>query len=118
MIVNPAARPGPDPCPRGDDARPRDPVVAFNSPALSSYRTHGLLPRNPSKGADCPIPEGLPVSEHLRLVCPHCHTVNRVLRDRLGPGANCGSCLELASSLLEQARNVRELPLNVLQQAA
>jgi len=32
------------------------------------------------------------VSDHLRVVCPSCHTVNRVLRERLGPGANCGSC--------------------------
>lgn len=37
---------------------------------------------------------------------------------RTGAGANCGSCLELATSLLEQARNLRELPLDVLQQAA
>ena len=37
---------------------------------------------------------------------------------RTGAGANCGSCLELASSLLEPARNVRELPLAVMQQAA
>ena len=34
------------------------------------------------------------MSDHLRVVCPSCHTVNRVLRERLGPGANCGSCKE------------------------
>ena len=34
---------------------------------------------------------------------------------RTGAGANCGSCLDLAGSLLEQARNLRELPLDVLQ---
>lgn len=37
---------------------------------------------------------------------------------RTGAGANCGSCLDLAGSLLEQARNLRELPLSVLQHAA
>jgi len=80
------------------------------------------LPRNPSKGADCPIPEGLPVSEHLRLVCPHCHTVNRVLRDRLGPGANCGSCkepllathpIELSASNFDRHIESNDLPVVV-----
>ena len=34
-------------------------------------------------------------------------------------GANCGSCLDLATELLEQARSQRELlPLPMLQQAA
>ncbi|RNF82238.1 (2Fe-2S)-binding protein [Montanilutibacter psychrotolerans] len=37
---------------------------------------------------------------------------------RTGAGANCGSCLDLASSLLEEARVRRELPLPMLQQAA
>jgi thioredoxin 2 len=32
------------------------------------------------------------VTEHLRVVCASCHTVNRVLRERLGPGAHCGNC--------------------------
>jgi thioredoxin 2 len=32
--------------------------------------------------------------EHLRVVCPACHTVNRVLRERLDAGAHCGSCKE------------------------
>jgi len=32
------------------------------------------------------------VSDHLRVVCPHCDTTNRVLRPRLDAGANCGSC--------------------------
>ena len=34
------------------------------------------------------------MSDHLRVVCPACHTVNRVLRERLGAGAHCGSCKE------------------------
>ncbi|MET4730016.1 bacterioferritin-associated ferredoxin [Lysobacter enzymogenes] len=46
-----------------------------------------------------------------------CRSVSE-LTMRTGAGANCGSCLDLAGSLLEQARNVRDLPLSVLQQAA
>jgi len=30
---------------------------------------------------------------------------------RTGCGANCGSCLDMAAGLLEQARMTRELPL-------
>jgi len=37
---------------------------------------------------------------------------------RTGAGANCGSCLELAASLLDQTRGTIELPLTVLPQAA
>ncbi|WP_064747276.1 (2Fe-2S)-binding protein [Lysobacter antibioticus] len=37
---------------------------------------------------------------------------------RTGAGANCGSCLELAASLLDQARGTIDLPLTVLPQAA
>lgn len=37
---------------------------------------------------------------------------------RTGAGATCGSCLDLAAELLEQARALRELPLPVLSQAA
>ena len=37
---------------------------------------------------------------------------------RTGAGANCGSCLDVASELLEQARAVRALPLPMLQRAA
>jgi bacterioferritin-associated ferredoxin len=36
---------------------------------------------------------------------------------RTGCGANCGSCIEMAAEVLEQARAV-ELPLPVLSQAA
>ena len=28
----------------------------------------------------------------LQIVCPHCNAINRVLAERLGDGANCGSC--------------------------
>lgn len=37
---------------------------------------------------------------------------------RTGAGANCGSCLDMAASLLDSAHAVRELPFPVLQQAA
>jgi len=36
---------------------------------------------------------------------------------RTGCGANCGSCIEMAAEVLEQARAI-ELPLPVLSQAA
>jgi bacterioferritin-associated ferredoxin len=36
---------------------------------------------------------------------------------RTGAGANCGSCIEMAAEVLEQARAI-ELPLPVLSQAA
>ena len=32
------------------------------------------------------------MSEKLHIVCPHCDTANRVPRERLGDGANCGRC--------------------------
>lgn len=37
---------------------------------------------------------------------------------RTGAGANCGSCLDMAASLLDEARAIRELPLPMLQHAA
>jgi thioredoxin 2 len=32
------------------------------------------------------------MAEPLHVVCPNCATVNRVLEDKLGPGARCGRC--------------------------
>ncbi len=32
------------------------------------------------------------MTETLHVVCPHCHTTNRVLRARLADGVACGSC--------------------------
>lgn len=32
------------------------------------------------------------MSETLHVVCPHCHTTNRLRRDDLGNEADCGSC--------------------------
>ena len=37
---------------------------------------------------------------------------------RTGAGANCGSCLDMAAQLLDQARATRALPLPMLQRAA
>ncbi|MFP7723097.1 (2Fe-2S)-binding protein [Lysobacter sp. A3-1-A15] len=37
---------------------------------------------------------------------------------RTGAGANCGSCVDMAASLLDEARGLRELPLPLLQHAA
>lgn len=36
---------------------------------------------------------------------------------RTGCGSNCGSCLDMAAGLLEQARGARELPLPLLRAA-
>ena len=46
-----------------------------------------------------------------------CRTVPE-LTMRTGAGANCGSCLDMAADLLQQAHASRELPLPVLRQAA
>jgi thioredoxin 2 len=32
------------------------------------------------------------VNDTLHVVCPHCHTTNRLPRVRLDQGANCGNC--------------------------
>lgn len=33
--------------------------------------------------------------DSLHVVCPHCHSTNRVPRERLGAGAKCGRCKQL-----------------------
>ena len=62
------------------------------------------------------------MSEHLRVVCPHCDTTNRVLRERLDAGANCGGCkrtllpgrpLELTAASFDRHRTGNDLPLVV-----
>ena len=62
------------------------------------------------------------VSDHLRVVCPHCDTTNRVLRERLDAGANCGSCkrallpgcpLELTAGNFDRHVAGNDLPLIV-----
>jgi len=62
------------------------------------------------------------MSDHLRVVCPHCDTVNRVLRERLGPGAQCGNCkralllpqpIELAAANFDRHIGSNDLPVVV-----
>jgi len=62
------------------------------------------------------------MAEYVRVVCPSCHTVNRVVRERLGPGANCGSCkerllpahpIELSASNFDRHVESNDLPVVV-----
>ena len=46
-----------------------------------------------------------------------CRTMSE-LTMRTGAGASCGSCVELATQVLTEARAGRELPLPIFQQAA
>lgn len=46
-----------------------------------------------------------------------CRTITE-LTMRTGCGATCGSCLEMAQQLLDEVHAVRELPLQVLSNAA
>ena len=48
---------------------------------------------------------------------PGCRTMTE-LTTRTGAGANCGSCIEMATQLLDETHARRELPLPVLPQAA
>ena len=48
------------------------------------------------------------MTDSLHLVCPHCHTTNRVRRDDLAQAPDCGSChkpLFVAHSLALDERN-------------
>ena len=62
------------------------------------------------------------MSSPLQVVCPHCHTTNRVPEDRLGDGAVCGRCkavlfagqvLELDQASFEKHVQNSDLPLVV-----
>jgi thioredoxin 2 len=50
--------------------------------------------------------DGSRVSATPHVVCPHCHTTNRVPRERLGSSARCGNCKQplLAGSPFELSR--------------
>ena len=39
-----------------------------------------------------PGPQLCRMTDSLHIVCPHCHTTNRVRRDQLGSAPACGSC--------------------------
>jgi thioredoxin 2 len=62
------------------------------------------------------------MSATLQVVCPHCHTTNRVLHERLESGPRCGACkeallpaypLELNSAGFDRHLAADELPLVV-----
>jgi thioredoxin 2 len=62
------------------------------------------------------------VTDYLRVVCASCDTTNRVLRERLGPDAHCGSCkkpllrpepFELAASNFDKHIESNDLPVVV-----
>jgi thioredoxin 2 len=62
------------------------------------------------------------VSDTLKVVCPHCHTTNRVARARLGDGAACGQCkaplldghpYELTTASFDRHVGSNDLPLVV-----
>jgi thiol-disulfide isomerase/thioredoxin len=62
------------------------------------------------------------MGENLHVVCPHCHTTNRVARERLADGATCGKCrgallagepFELTAASFDRHVSASELPLVV-----
>jgi thioredoxin 2 len=62
------------------------------------------------------------MDQHLHIVCPHCDTTNRVLRERLGPAANCGGCkrpllsshpIELTAANFDRHLGSNDLPVVV-----
>ncbi len=62
------------------------------------------------------------MGDHLNIVCHHCETTNRVLRDRLGAAAKCGSCgkplvsthpFDLTAASFDRHINANELPVVV-----
>ena len=62
------------------------------------------------------------MTSSVRVVCPHCHTTNRVPEERLGDGAICGHCkaalfagqvLELDQAGFEKHVHNSDLPLVV-----
>jgi thioredoxin 2 len=62
------------------------------------------------------------VTDALHVVCPHCDTTNRVLRERLGPAANCGGCkrpllsshpIELTAANFDRHLGSNDLPVVV-----
>ena len=62
------------------------------------------------------------MSQPVHVVCPRCNTTNRVLADRLGAGARCGSCgdallpsrpFELTAAAFDRHVDSNDLPLVV-----
>ncbi|HEV7820489.1 MAG TPA: thioredoxin TrxC [Burkholderiales bacterium] len=62
------------------------------------------------------------MSEQIQIVCQHCNTTNRVLRERLGASAKCGKCgqplaatapFELNAANFDRHVSANELPVVV-----
>ena len=62
------------------------------------------------------------MSDHLKIVCEYCNTTNRVLRERLGAAARCGSCgkplvsthpYDLTAANFDRHISANELPVVV-----
>jgi len=62
------------------------------------------------------------VNDNLHVVCPHCHTINRLPRARLDQGAKCGHCkqpllegrpVELTKAGFDRHLTKHDLPLVV-----
>jgi thioredoxin 2 len=62
------------------------------------------------------------MTDTLHIVCPHCHTTNRVHSDQLGSSPDCGNCknalfigepLELTSESFDKHLNRSHIPLLV-----
>ena len=62
------------------------------------------------------------MTDSLLVVCPHCHTTNRLPRERLADGGNCGSCkaplgtglpVALGGSTFDRHIRVSDLPVVV-----
>ena len=60
------------------------------------------------------------MNDTLKVVCPHCHTTNRVARVRLADGATCGECkaalldgrpFELTTASFDRHVHSNDLPL-------
>ena len=94
--------------PGGRRACPRaGPGAALNRPGMPSYRRHGHSPEAAAARIDRGMPQGTPMSDHLHVVCPHCDTTNRVLRDRLDAGAKLRQ-LQAGAALRASARAYRD----------
>jgi thioredoxin 2 len=56
------------------------------------------------------------MNESLHIVCPHCHTTNRVKREQLGSAPDCGNChrplFEGHSTALDEAAFDRHIARN------